>query len=263
MDAVVDAISLRILRGELRPGARLPSVRALAEVHDVNVSTIQRAIARLEEIGIVVAKPRSGVEVLDPARHAGTGLWPVVLRHASEQRERAIALLRDVLDTRRALSVEVGRALVHVPRERYASELDDAIERFARVVRQEGAPLSAIAESENEIIRTALIAVGRPAVLAIHNDIGAMLISSEPVLRVIYVDPERPLELWRAFAQILATGGAEDHLAFIGPLLASADERAVAAFAATLGVGAPEKTKTKTKTGPAKTGTAKRKKQTR
>ncbi len=58
-DAVARALSLEILEGRLAPGSRLPSVRALADEHGVNVSTIQRALTRLQEHRLVFAHDRS------------------------------------------------------------------------------------------------------------------------------------------------------------------------------------------------------------
>src|SRR5262245_60766933 len=180
VDTVTEALVLRILRGELPPGSKLPSVRALAEEHDVNVSTVQRVLVRLEEMRVVRARPRSGVEVRDPERHGGSALWPVVLRHAGEQRALAVAVLRDVLSARRTLALEVVKALSSVPRTGYERALGQSIAGFARALAARPRDLSSVFDAENEIARTVLAASGRPALLAIFNDIAALLLASEP-----------------------------------------------------------------------------------
>ena len=54
--------------GVLAPGDRLPSVRTLMQSHQVSLSTAVQACRRLEEEGLVEARPRSGYFVLRPRR---------------------------------------------------------------------------------------------------------------------------------------------------------------------------------------------------
>ncbi len=49
-----------IENGTLAPGERFPSVRRLAAEEDASVSTVLAAIAQLETLGLVEARPRSG-----------------------------------------------------------------------------------------------------------------------------------------------------------------------------------------------------------
>ena len=57
------AIREDILRGELRPGQKLPSRRALAEHLHVSVVTVSGAYEQLVDEGYLAAKPRSGYYV--------------------------------------------------------------------------------------------------------------------------------------------------------------------------------------------------------
>jgi DNA-binding FadR family transcriptional regulator len=231
VDTVAEALVLRILRGELAAGSKLPSVRALAAEHGVNVSTVQRVLVRLEEMRVVRARPRSGVEVRDPGRHGGSALWPVVLRNASERRELAVAVLRDVLSARRTLAVEVVKALVSVPRARYERELTRNIASYARHVAARPRDLVALFDAENEIARTVLAASERPALLAIFNDIAALLLGSEPVLEALSADAEQHLMAWQAFARVLSAGNQNQGFDYLEPLLRTQDERVVQRFA--------------------------------
>jgi DNA-binding transcriptional MocR family regulator len=49
--------------GVLRPGDRLPSVRALRAQERLSTATVMQALARLELLGLVEARPRSGTFV--------------------------------------------------------------------------------------------------------------------------------------------------------------------------------------------------------
>lgn len=53
-------IERRILGGEFTGGERIPSVRALAEEHNISESTAQKALNALRQAGIIVPKRGTG-----------------------------------------------------------------------------------------------------------------------------------------------------------------------------------------------------------
>lgn len=57
---LVERIEMMIFAGEFPPGARLPSVRDLAREAAVNPNTMQRALAKLEEDGLIITHRTSG-----------------------------------------------------------------------------------------------------------------------------------------------------------------------------------------------------------
>ncbi|MEM8933930.1 MAG: GntR family transcriptional regulator [Acidobacteriota bacterium] len=60
---LVERIQLRIARGELADGAKLPSVRELALKLRINPNTVARAYRELEDGGVVVRQQGRGVFV--------------------------------------------------------------------------------------------------------------------------------------------------------------------------------------------------------
>lgn len=68
---VVDALASDIRAGELRPGTRLPTHRALAQRHGLALATASRVYAELEAIGLVVGETGRGTFVRDPASPRG------------------------------------------------------------------------------------------------------------------------------------------------------------------------------------------------
>jgi GntR family transcriptional repressor for pyruvate dehydrogenase complex len=68
--SVVRQIELLILRGILRPGERLPAERELAERLDVSRPSLRDAVAELQERGLLVSRPGSGIFVADVLRSA-------------------------------------------------------------------------------------------------------------------------------------------------------------------------------------------------
>lgn len=62
---IVDALEMRIVNGSYGRGERLPSVRDLALEAAVNPNTMQRALAELEQKGLVTTQRTSGRTVTD------------------------------------------------------------------------------------------------------------------------------------------------------------------------------------------------------
>ncbi len=57
---LVDIITLKIVGGEYARGERLPSVRDLAVLAGVNPNTMQRALATVEDSGLIYTKRGDG-----------------------------------------------------------------------------------------------------------------------------------------------------------------------------------------------------------
>lgn len=62
---IIDRLSKKIVRGELKPGAKLPSVREMAIEAGVNPNTIQRTYSEMERMEIVETKRGQGTFVAE------------------------------------------------------------------------------------------------------------------------------------------------------------------------------------------------------
>lgn len=62
---IMSLIRGAILRGELSPGGKIPSVRELAAEAQVNPNTMQRAMSELEREGLLVSGGTSGRTVTE------------------------------------------------------------------------------------------------------------------------------------------------------------------------------------------------------
>lgn len=71
---IVDDYAARIRRGELRPGDRLPTVRALMQQHGVALATASRVMAELASAGLAVGEIGRGSFVRDASLPRGSGL---------------------------------------------------------------------------------------------------------------------------------------------------------------------------------------------
>ena len=62
---LADQMTQSIVTGEFSPGERFPSVRELAMQAGVNPNTMQRALARLEEDGLLITSRTAGRNVTE------------------------------------------------------------------------------------------------------------------------------------------------------------------------------------------------------
>lgn len=73
---IVRDVQMRIERGEIAPGARLPSITALCRRYSVSTITVRTALRELAAGGLVESRPRSGVFVREKvlSRATASGL---------------------------------------------------------------------------------------------------------------------------------------------------------------------------------------------
>jgi len=64
-DEIAAAVNAQVQRGELPPGARLPSERALGEQFGVSRSVVREALSQLKSDGVIEARRGSGAYVLE------------------------------------------------------------------------------------------------------------------------------------------------------------------------------------------------------
>ncbi len=95
-EQLIDNIRKLILAGEIQPGERLPSVRALAKELCINPNTIQKAYTELERQGVILTLPGRG---------------SVVLAETADLRLTQLDRLRELLRpiAREASSTGIGR----------------------------------------------------------------------------------------------------------------------------------------------------------
>lgn len=86
---IADRLRAAITRGDLGSGAKLPSVRHLAEIEGVSPPTAEHALRLLEAGGLVVARPRSGFYVASAMPQEPAQTYP-------KGRARPVTLTMDI-----------------------------------------------------------------------------------------------------------------------------------------------------------------------
>ena len=64
-EQIVRAVKKAVAGGQLQPGQQMPSVRVISRELGVNPNTVQRAIARLTDEGVLASHPGAGSFVAD------------------------------------------------------------------------------------------------------------------------------------------------------------------------------------------------------
>ncbi|MBN0987658.1 aminotransferase-like domain-containing protein [Amphritea pacifica] len=72
-----------IQQGRLKPGQRLPSLRRLAQQHDVSMTTALNGYHLLEELGWAIARPQAGYFVATPLSEQHTPSFPTFKSEAT------------------------------------------------------------------------------------------------------------------------------------------------------------------------------------
>ncbi len=90
---LADRLARDLLDGRSAVGARLPSVRSLCELHAASLATVTHALHRLEDAGLIEARPRMGLFVRAAAPAAPVpSAAPRVADALDLRRERLMAL---------------------------------------------------------------------------------------------------------------------------------------------------------------------------
>ncbi|PHM29695.1 GntR family transcriptional regulator [Xenorhabdus budapestensis] len=59
-EVIADEVAAAIASDQLQPRARIRSIRAYANSHNVSINTVKAAYRLLEDRGLIVARPQSG-----------------------------------------------------------------------------------------------------------------------------------------------------------------------------------------------------------
>ena len=216
------SITRAILRGTYPPGTHLPTLRTLAEEHEVNLSTMQRALARLERRGLITARQGSGLLVNDPHEVGDLSLVADWLAVTADDPARAAAILADLLDVRRAIAARL------IVRHRLAvlDALGDLVEGAASLV---GLPLEGVWQADVAVARAVVGATGNAVAGAVLTTVLRVLDELPVLVAAMYAEPETNAASMLEVGAALRDGGP-DLGARIEAAMAMVDERTVARF---------------------------------
>jgi DNA-binding transcriptional regulator YhcF (GntR family) len=95
-------IAAQVAAGQLPPGTKLPTVRALAQVLDITPNTVARAYRELEYAGVVSTRGRNGTVVngdrADRAAKEAAAAYAEAMRSLGIGQDEALGLVRRAFD---------------------------------------------------------------------------------------------------------------------------------------------------------------------
>ena len=163
--------------------------------YEVTVPTMQRAIARLEELGLLFVRHGSGMTVLDPVRHANPMILPYWIQALHAHPEQVRKPLEDFLALRRTLLAEL---LAAKPAEQTWAMLDEPLDELARCARQLKPSWRSLMDAELCLERQLLQATGQTAYAMIFNVFERLLQSVPELQRARYGQADAVLTCWEA-----------------------------------------------------------------
>ena len=215
-------LTIAILRGQYLAGSRLPTVRELAAEAGVNPSTVQRAVARLEQKGLVTARQGSGLLVNDPTEVADLGLLPEWLAATADDPQRAARLLAEFLEIRRIMASRLLAEHRAAVLEALGSLPSDVL-AFDQMAPDEAW------RADLDVARRIIVATENHAALLMLNTVSNAL-AELPVLRqALYGDPSRNGASFGRTVELMAEGRS-DLAERLEAEMAEVDAQSVAAF---------------------------------
>lgn len=194
VDAVADALRLRILSETYAVDERLPPERTLSVEMGVSRLTLRAAIARLEGEGLLAARQGSGIRVLDWRRHGGVALLPHLMLVSGHD------LFGDVLELRRAIAIEAAARIAVTLSDAQLDELD----AWAAELAQETDPAK-LAVANMAFARRILELAGNTAYLLLFNTVEKVYEARPDVSEAILRDPDAFRASFGALVQLLRT----------------------------------------------------------
>lgn len=210
-----------ILRGDYAPGSHLPRLRDLAVRYHVNPSTMQRALARLEERRLITARQGSGLRVNDPAEVADLSLVPDLLLAFADDPDRAADILTDVLLVRRLLAVHIVRA--------HRVDLLAELPRLSEIVNATLLRKAPVAEIQMDLLMVVVEASGRPLLRSVVASLRRVLELSPIVADAMFSTPDESARRLQWFLDLFTS--AESNIPeMLDEMLTAQDAETVTRF---------------------------------
>lgn len=209
VDEIVAGICHAIFRGDYEVGTKLPPLRTLAREHDVTLPTMQRVIARMEELGVISVRQGSGVTVLDPVLNAKPAVMPYWLSALQDEPRRAVKILRDFLDLRAELGVSLLlRARTNASSRDYR-EIEALLDDFERRAR-DGMTRREVYEADFLLMRGILALEPQIAYSMVLNIMTQLIDVVPHLLEAMYDTPDRNIVGYRAVLAMIEDASISD-----------------------------------------------------
>ena len=208
VEEIVRALCMGIFRGEYPSGSKLPPLRALAKTHSVTLPTMQRAIARMEELGLISVRQGSGVTVLEPLTHAHPSAIPYWMSAFRDDPGVAVKGLGDFLELR----TELGVVNLLRVRPLLLGSRGEEVEKRLEVFEESAAGMGAweALEADFEMLRVFLNLRPQLAYSTVLNVLRRIVEGLPLLVEVAYEQPARNVLGYRTVLGLARDPGVDD-----------------------------------------------------
>ena len=208
----LEKIATMIIKGELKPGDKLPSERDLAAQARISKSAVHLAMAELERLGFVETTARHGTYVCDYAK-TGTIDTLSLLIHFSPESFLDRDHMKDMLEMRIAIEGKALERLAETLNEESLAMLEEDI-RNARTIAEEKNDVRSLALSFFDFHHDICFASGNFILPLLFNSFRTVTLTYwEHAIRVLGKEP--CLKLMRDLLEVLRLHDAEQSVAFL------------------------------------------------
>jgi DNA-binding FadR family transcriptional regulator len=222
-----DRLLVAITSGRFAPGTHLPPERDLARELGASRPTLREALRRLAEWGMVAARRGSGVVVREIDAWSIDAL-PAYLRSgaAYEQRGAAVTMIRDVLDMRRIVLLDIVRLVAPRMRPGALVHARAAVER-AWAARGDAA---AFVHEDFELVRSIAMAARFLPGVWMLNGLARMYFDLARTVTAVGVVPDDYLESYGVILDALERNDGDAASAALAAYFERHDQRLLAAL---------------------------------
>ncbi|CBL47250.1 Transcription regulation protein, GntR family [gamma proteobacterium HdN1] len=216
VDSIVEALAFRIAAGIYGAGEPLPSVRKLAEEFAVNPSTVKVIVAQLEAAGFISCHNRVGMIVKDIDKYGGIQAWRYMFRFAQKLPDRAVKILRDILEIRGDFIEKATRKISANPQHYDPAPVRAVVDRLCMLVAEPEIDIKEFCKAELHAARMTMIAIDQSVITAIYNSIGEILLEIPAVVEAMYSNPRVNAMVWMQLVTDWEKGQSQEsfHLRF-------------------------------------------------
>lgn len=195
-DDVFDQLLDGIVRGDLAPGAELPSERRLAEELGVSRPTVREALQRLAHAGLIDVRQGGATTVRDYRRSAGLELLPQLLAGAGGP---DLDVVRSVLEVRAEVAPNVARRCAQRRDDEVLARLDALLERMDAEHRDP----AALQRRAHELWHTVVDGTGNLVDRLLFNALAAAYLPALELLTDVMADEVGDLEGYRELVRTI------------------------------------------------------------
>ncbi len=203
VEAAVEQLQLKILRGDFRPGDKLPTEAELTEALGVSRSTLREALSRLASLRLIHVQHGGSKTILDYREHAGLEIVPTLLSDTSGHVD--VDVVRSITELRAILAPDAARLAARRRTEANAERLIHA----AAAMAEAALDLDELSERANYFWKQLILSSGNLAYRLAFNSLQTAYLDHAPQFRKLIAPELQAASAYQGISQAVVDGDAD------------------------------------------------------